>query len=221
MATDDSGRESTPKFHRVDDTRQAKMLSAAGTRKYFEPFLARETSVKQAADVVGCSLNAMLYRVKTFIEAGLVRRVGERKRAGRPIKIYRSVHDAYFVPYSLTPFANLEDSFYAHYEAIFRRLARAQAWHYRQHHQDGQQLWRDARGEVWSPDFDRRDTEADRLDREERIGIDFAAEVRLDGAEAQSLARTLARLRQAQTTKKPARQTRTYLFGVYLAATAD
>ena len=50
--------------------------------------------------MMGCSLNTMLYRIKTLLlRAGLLEVVREEPRKGRAVKIYRSVHDAYFIPF--------------------------------------------------------------------------------------------------------------------------
>jgi hypothetical protein len=41
--------------------------------------------------------------------AGLIEVVGERRRAGRPVRLYRSVADGFVVPFEATPFVDLEE----------------------------------------------------------------------------------------------------------------
>ena len=97
-------------FRTVQDPTQARLLTDPRTRPFFEPFLAHDNTVSAAAKEVGCTLHAMLYRVRVFLEAGLLRVAREEPRAGRPVKHYRSTFDAYFIPHSVTPYANLEDA---------------------------------------------------------------------------------------------------------------
>ena len=99
MAEGDSGRPPSDVFHTVSDPEQARLLSNRESFRFFEPFVARELSATGAAEEVGCALDTMLYRIKTFVRAGLLQVSRLEKRAGRPIKHYRSVYDAYFIPF--------------------------------------------------------------------------------------------------------------------------
>ena len=118
MADQDSGRRAgrrkpwghsgEVRIQRVEDADQARLLTDSEAQMIFRPFLARELTASQAASETGRDLNAVLYRLRQFVAAGLVKVVREIKRAGRPIKVYRSTADAYFVPYEFTPFASLE-----------------------------------------------------------------------------------------------------------------
>lgn len=138
----------SPSAHRVEDETQARLLSDTRTFGYFSPFLARTRSVSEAAQEVGCNLDTMLYRVKTFLRAGLLQVVRVEKRAGRPIKYYRSLHEAYFVPLSVTPYATFEEEMrqlVRRYEnAIVRELARSS----RALNRQGKRIYRDSFGEV-------------------------------------------------------------------------
>jgi hypothetical protein len=108
---------------------QARLLSDATSRAYFLPFLGRTRSVSAAAREVGCALDAMHYRVRRFLAAGLLEVQGERPRAGRPIKLYRSVSDAFYIPFALTPYSELEERILADViredERVVKGLARA------------------------------------------------------------------------------------------------
>jgi DNA-binding Lrp family transcriptional regulator len=139
-------------LHPVTDPHQARLLTEPRSKTFFKPFLAREQSAKEAADAIECSLNAMLYRVKVMVDAGLIRLVGTRPRAGRAVKVYRSVHDAYFVPFALTPYATLEERLWVQGRPIFANLIRAYASALRASELYGHAILRDENGAVWTTD---------------------------------------------------------------------
>ena len=93
----------------IDDLVQAKLLSDETSFGYFEPFVAKEKSASQAAAELGCKLETLLYRIGTFLKAGLLKIVREEPRRGRPIKIYRSSADSYFVSFAATSYASIEE----------------------------------------------------------------------------------------------------------------
>lgn len=111
----------------MTDPTQARLLTDPRSKAFFKPFLVRERSVTEAARLLGCPLNTMLYRVGTLVRAGLLRVVREERRAGRAVKVYRSVHDAYFVPFALTLYATLEERLEVQAAPIFANLIRAYA----------------------------------------------------------------------------------------------
>lgn len=171
----------------MESERQAQLLMNEHTSRYFRPFLARSLTVTEAAREVGCSPSVMLYRVGTLLAAGLLRVAEERPRAGRALKLYRSVHDAYFVPFSLTPFATLEELFYSLYEEGARKAARGMAQRFRQQQWDGYRLYRNANGEAWlegAPDASRH---VGLTDPDRRVATDFQLELHLSEAEAEAL----------------------------------
>lgn len=114
-------------FRTVVTEQQARLLTDPRSKAFFKPFLARECSASQAARAVGCPLTTMHYRIKTFLKAGLLSVVREEKRKGRAIKVYRSVHNAYFIPFSLTPYATLEERLEAQAAPLFANLLGAYA----------------------------------------------------------------------------------------------
>lgn len=137
-------------FYEVRDPEQARLLTDPVSKEFFKPFLARERTVSQVAAELGCSVSTTLYRVNTFLKAGLLFVASAEKRAGRAIKHYRSVHDAFFIPFDRTPYAGLEERLIAQLEPFWRgmiaRLARA----YRDNGLDGQSMYRDEDGTVWT-----------------------------------------------------------------------
>ena len=149
MAELNSGRSPVAAFQVVRDPVQAKPLSDPASFAYFEPFLAKTRTVKAAAEEAGCNLDTMLYRVKTFLRAGLLEVVREEKRAGRPVKHYRSSSDAYFVPFEMTPYAGLEERIFEMRRANEATIVPAIARLLREFGWEGQRFYRDDKGEVW------------------------------------------------------------------------
>jgi hypothetical protein len=132
----------------INDPEQAKLLTDPESFRYFAPFLARDCTVSQAAEELGCHLDTMLYRVNLFLKAGLLDVVGTEPRRGRPVKVYRSSADAYFIPFALTPFEDIEAAIklqnHKDGEIIARGLAKAR----RELERDGRHIFRDPHGEV-------------------------------------------------------------------------
>ncbi|MET3808157.1 hypothetical protein ABIB25_005186 [Nakamurella sp. UYEF19] len=96
-------------------------------KTFLSPFLARDRRVSDAAAELGCSINRMLYQVRTLLAAGLLHIAHEEPRAGRTIKVYRSVHDAYFVPFGSTPYDTLEQRVTVQGDPIWAGLIAAYA----------------------------------------------------------------------------------------------
>ncbi|CAA9325373.1 MAG: hypothetical protein AVDCRST_MAG61-2566, partial [uncultured Friedmanniella sp.] len=111
----------------VSDQTQARFLTDPAKKTFFVPFLARERRVAEAAAEVGCSINRMLYQVRTLLGSGLLEVVREERRAGRAVRVYRSVHDAYFVPFSATPYDTLEQRILVQGDPIWAGLIAAYA----------------------------------------------------------------------------------------------
>ena len=148
MTEPDSGR-----FFTVTDTEQARLLTEPASKEFFKPFLARERSAAEAAVVMQCSLNTVLYRIKTLLQVGLLEVVHERPRKGRPVKVYRSVHDAYFIPFRMTPYATLEERLEVQAEPIFAGLIRSYAAALKQDNRYGHHIFIGENGAVWTSDF--------------------------------------------------------------------
>ena len=136
-------------FCRVQDAQQAKLLSNQKSFAYFSPFLAQEQTVADAAEEANCSLETMLYHIKQFLNAGLIKIVREEKRAGRPLKIYRSSFDAYFIPFEATPFSSLEERLEHEFGEQQKTIIRSVARHLRYKDAMGYRFFRAPDGEVW------------------------------------------------------------------------
>ncbi|UCH25464.1 MAG: helix-turn-helix transcriptional regulator [Trueperaceae bacterium] len=129
---------------------QARLLTDPASVRFFKPFLAVERSQKEAAAELGCTLATLHYRVKTFLAAGLLEVSSVKKRAGRPIKRYRSVAPEVFVPFSLTPYADLEESLRDQLAPVWTALVSGLASAYWQAGSYGRKMFRDQRGVVWT-----------------------------------------------------------------------
>ena len=145
-----STRPASPDFYRVHSERQAYLLEAPDISSFFAPFLAREQTVTGAARELDCKVNAMHYRIRTFLDAGLLKIVREEKRAGLPIKVYRSVADAFFIPLELSRHADRETHMTERYESILQQIAKATMKQERRRGRVGQCLFRDTTGDVMS-----------------------------------------------------------------------
>ncbi len=117
----------SPRPFTVSDQVQARFLTDPAKKTFFTPFLARERRIAEAAAEVGCSVNRMLYQVRTLLGCGLLRVLREEARAGRAVKVYRSVHDAYFVPFHATPYDTLEQRITVQGDPIWAGLVAAYA----------------------------------------------------------------------------------------------
>ncbi len=148
MTEPDSGS-----FHTVTDPTQARLLTEPVSKEFFKPFLAHERSASEAAAMLRCSLNTILYRIKTLLRASLLEVVRERPRKGRSVKVYRSVHDAYFIPFSETPYATLEERLGVQAEPIFAGLIRAYAAALRRNERYGHHIFIGENGAVWTSDL--------------------------------------------------------------------
>ncbi len=193
-----SSRPPSEAFYRIETPAQAAILDERAVARLFFPFLGRERTVGQAAAETGFKLNAMHYRVRTFLDAGLLKVVREEKRAGRAIKVYRSVADAFFVPFQFTAHATRQESWLAHIEPVARPIAQSMAERYLEREQAGQCIFRDDEGHfvslggqelreskeiVFHPDADQRP-----------LGTDRFGNIFLTEAEAQRLERELVEL---------------------------
>lgn len=145
-----SSRPPSSAIYRACAEAQAVIFDDEAVAEFFYPFLDHEKTVAEAARELGCKLNAMHYRTQTFLEAGLLQVVREEKRAGRPVKVYRSVADAFFIPFDLTPHADVAEDWVRGAELTVRELGRAFGAAIEKRGRTGQCVFRDAEGGVSS-----------------------------------------------------------------------
>ena len=163
----------------------------AATRDVFGCFLGRTRSVREAADALGRDLDAVLYRVRRLHAVGLLEVAAVQARAGRPIKRYRAVHDAWFVPFEALPYADLEETFLDLHAAYAARAARAAARWLARRPWAGYRIGVDATGRMWMRGAAEDDAAAG-AEPPRRLGgpgglMDAGNEMRLSPADALAL----------------------------------
>ncbi len=217
-----SGRPPVDAFYTVTDSEQARLLSDNASLRYFRPFVARELSVKEAADELGVALDTMLYRVKVLLGAGLLRVARLERRAGRPIKYYRSVHDAYIIPFDLTPYANLEEILHLYFRECADIVVPSMARTMRQIGREGRILYRDAHdGTVWQYSADSLKVLQRNDQGIQRTGADFMDDrLELTDAEARELLNELYGVWQRFRDRKGSAETRKSYFFQFIVAAA-
>lgn len=112
-------------FRTVADPRAARLLADPSWRLWIEPFLGRASGIAEAAARLDRPLDAVRYRVRRMHELGLLEIIGERRRAGRPVRLYRTVADGFVVPFAATPYADVEERLLAALVAEAQRFARS------------------------------------------------------------------------------------------------
>lgn len=136
-------------FYHVTSTEQAELLSDPVAVRFLEPFLGRERSASHAAAELGVAIDTLLYRVGRFLDAGLLEIIRERPRAGRPIKIYRTIADGFYVPFDLTGFAEHEEQMREQLRSGEDVIVAAASRLRGVMGEEGQRIFRDETGQIW------------------------------------------------------------------------
>lgn len=110
---------------RLTDPDVAQLLVDPHAQRFLRPFLGQECTSKAAAEQLGVSLSLMAYWLGRFQEAGLLQVVRLEPRAGRHVKVYRSVADVFIAPFELLPSATLMEFFDLFGATERRRFVRA------------------------------------------------------------------------------------------------
>jgi hypothetical protein len=114
----------------LSDPEAARMVTEPSSRRYLEPFIAKECSTSQLAREVGVDISSALYRVKQFVRLGLITEARLERRRGRAVRYYRSVAEGFYVPFSATQHATTETlapNTFAQLQITLNRSI-AQAW---------------------------------------------------------------------------------------------
>jgi hypothetical protein len=128
---------------------QARLLSDPVALRHLEPFMGRPLGAGAAARRAGVSVERMLYRVRQFLKAGLLQEVEQKKRAGRPVRLYLAP-GGLRVPFGLTPFADLEAQVARHSGPYDRLRARASGRRLHRLDNHARLIYRDEGGKVHS-----------------------------------------------------------------------
>jgi hypothetical protein len=107
---------------RLGNADAVRFLADPKARHFLEPFLGRERSASEVAVELGVAVNSVLYRVQRMRALGLLEVVRVEPRRGRPIKHYRTVADAFLIPFSSTTAATLEALYTQTFENLRHQL---------------------------------------------------------------------------------------------------
>jgi hypothetical protein len=132
----------------IKDAEQARILLDPKSFRFFGPFLARDCTASQAASELHCHVDTMIYRIKTFLRAGLLKVVKTQSRRGRSMKVYRSSAEAYFLPFGVTAYQDIEAQWRQEFETSNDIVIKALANVLRQLGREGKHIFRDELGEV-------------------------------------------------------------------------
>ncbi|THF70230.1 hypothetical protein E7T06_08580 [Deinococcus sp. Arct2-2] len=112
---------------RIDDPQVVRQLLDPPTLTCLEPLLGQALSVSEVARQVGAGVRAVHYRLQILLACGLVQVVHEERRAGRSIKVYQAVADAFFVPFSATGREDVEALWLSLTLPLYEQLVRTLA----------------------------------------------------------------------------------------------
>lgn len=172
-------------WYTVQSEAQARLLARPEARRYLEPFIGRERTAGEAARELGVSVERLLYHLKRLRAAGLLLETGQRKRAGRPQRLYRAVADAFIVPFALTPFADLEEQYQRQAAPLEGLERRASTRRLHEQRLQNRLIYRDTTGEINS-----ETALPEGLSRQQvypEPGGDFAGVYQLDEASAREV----------------------------------
>ena len=110
-------------WKRIESSKAAKVLLDYLELKLLEPFFQEPCSVSNAAKVLSMDIKQLHYHVQHFVDLGLLKITSTEKRPGRPIKLYQTVAQGFFVPFTLANVENLEDFSIAFTKPVQQELA--------------------------------------------------------------------------------------------------
>ena len=82
----------------IDDPAAAAVFAHARQRRILLALVAQERSLSQLSRATGTPLNLLHHHIGKLLRLGLARVTREARRAGSPIRFYRAVARAFFVP---------------------------------------------------------------------------------------------------------------------------
>ncbi|CAM3512411.1 helix-turn-helix domain-containing protein [Deinococcus frigens] len=99
-----------PTAHFVAQTaEQARLLLNPPYAPVLGALLHGEASAGEVATAAEITLKQAHHRLTRLLGAGLIEITGERKRGGRPVKVYRALAEVYRVPFELTEAATVTE----------------------------------------------------------------------------------------------------------------
>lgn len=182
----------------ITGAQAADALTSPASLRHLAPFIGRTVSVTTAAQESNEKANTTLKRVQRFVNLGLVEVAGTVPRAGRPMKLYRSTAEVFFVPFEVTHSESLEAAL-AERDAYWERLLRRNVVRGRREAlgEWGTRFYRDRRGRLQVQTAVTPDVNATTLDAEAPATLSlWRDQVQLDFADAKELQREMFALVQ-------------------------
>lgn len=121
------GMASSRELRVVTDARAVAVLLDPEFVSTLKPFMAGPCTIRHAAEMLDMRLERLYYRAQRMLELGLLEIVREEPRRGRPMKVYQSSAEAFFIPFHSTPFERVEDLIIRNEESWSRRLVKSVA----------------------------------------------------------------------------------------------
>jgi hypothetical protein len=90
--------ENVQRWTTITDPAAAAWLCDPCRAVFLYPFIGRERAAAEVAKAYGVALNTLGYRIKRMQALGLLTSTRQQAREGRPVRYYRAVADAFFVP---------------------------------------------------------------------------------------------------------------------------
>lgn len=95
--------------HTASTPEQARLLLDEACHPLLSVLIGRETGAAELARETGQDVKRVHARLGRLERAGLVICVGERPRAGRPVRLYRAAARSFYVPFALTEAGTLAE----------------------------------------------------------------------------------------------------------------
>lgn len=106
----------------VAEPEQAARLLEPKTLRFLSPFVGEGRTADEAARALGVSLTTLLYQVRRLVDARLLAAAGKVRRSGKRVTLYRTPAEAFFVPFSASPFDRPEALLLKDYDPLHRQL---------------------------------------------------------------------------------------------------
>ena len=219
MEADFFARPTEEAWFYVHDPEQAKLLADPKSLRYFGPFVGRERSAKAAAEELDISVALMLHYIQLFLQAGLLKVAHSEPRAGRAIKHYRAVSNAFFVPLEATPFADLEERLTAGLQKRQQLIIHNTPRVLREVGGEGRRIYRASNGTLMLESAGDGSSPDPLDDPSGPAAIDYDLRVNLTFSEAKALQQELYTV--VKRYQQPDREGKSYLLALTLLPLAD
>jgi hypothetical protein len=203
----------------IVDEEKARFLSDPESRKYLQPFFLKDRSLKEASGLLGCSLQAIFYRVKIFEKAGLLKVVRREKRAGRAVKRYKTVSDVFFVPFNITPYAVIEENLFNQLNPRLTLILRGVARVLHAEENFGQYAYLGDDGTVWYTGSPPKGVMSVAQKSHDLLALDVSGDLELSFDEALALKKDLVALLDRYTKASGKKGVKAYTYAVLFSPT--